>query len=130
MRDQSPTVMIVDDESRVTDIMHDILESRGYRILAATSPTRALALLSEDSRAVDVLLSDVVMPEMPGTELARLVQARWPACQVILMSGYFPQDLAARGLPPQSVVLDKPIAIATLLEAVSAALGRYGARIP
>jgi len=118
------TILIVDDESRVTDIMHDILESRGYRILTATSPPRALALLSEESRTVDLLLTDVVMHEMPGTELARLVQERWPACQVILMSGYFPEDLAARGLPPHSVVLDKPIPIGTLLEAVSIALAK------
>ena len=122
MIDQSPTIMIVDDESRVADIMCDILESRGYRILAETSPTRALALLSGESR-VDLLLTDVVMPEMPGTELARLVQEQWPACRVILMSAYFPQDLESWGLPPHSVVLNKPIPIAELIEAVRTALG-------
>jgi len=117
------TILIVDDESSITEIIQDILESRGYRVLAATNPERALALLREEPQPIDLLLTDVVMPQMPGVELARLVQERWPACRVILMSGYFPQDLAARGLPADSVVLNKPIPIPALIDAVGIALG-------
>ena len=123
MKDRPATVMIVDDQSSVTEIMQDILETRGYRILTATKPEQALVQLGDASRPIDLLLTDVVMPQMPGVELARLIQEQWPACRVIFMSGYFPKDLASHRLPADSIVLNKPIAIPALIEAVRAALG-------
>lgn len=116
------TILIVDDERSIAEIMQDILESRGYRVLAATTSEQALALL-RDSQPIDLLLTDVVMPQMPGVELARLVQERWPACRVMFMSAYSPQDLASQGLPAELVVLNKPIALPVLIDAVGIALG-------
>ena len=123
MKRQPATILIVDDEPSIAEIMQDILESRGYRVLAATILEQALALLREDPQPIDLLLTDVVMPQMSGVELARLVQERWPACRVILMSAYSPQDLASQGLPAELVVLNKPIGIPALIDAVGIALG-------
>lgn len=82
------TILILDDEPSIAEIMQDIiLESRGYRVLAATTREKALALLRKDIQPIDLLLTDVVMPQMPGMKLARLVQEHWPACRVIHMSG-------------------------------------------
>jgi two-component system, cell cycle sensor histidine kinase and response regulator CckA len=104
MNDRVATVMIVDDQSSVTEIMQDILETRGYRILTPTKPEQALSLLGDTSRPIDLLLTDVIMPQMPGVELARLIQEQWSACRVIFMSGYFVNDLATQGLSAHSVV--------------------------
>ncbi len=69
-----------------------------------------------------MLLTDVMMPHMPGLEVAALVQQRWPGCRVIFMSGYASEDLSARGLPADAMVLNKPISIPALIELVRAAL--------
>src|SRR5882672_12313948 len=117
------TVLIVDDESATIEIMEDILESRGYRVLATNNPERVLVLMDEDTRRIDVLLVDVVMPQRPGPDVAALVRQRWPDCQVIFMTGYPLDRLGGYGVPVGARILTKPIAIATLLDAVRAALG-------
>jgi len=117
------TILIVDDESAAIEIMEDILESRGYRVLATNNPERVLVLMDEDTRRIDVLLVDVVMPQRPGPDIAVWVCQRWPDCQVIFMSGYPLDRLAGYGVPTGARILTKPIAIATLLDAVRAALG-------
>jgi len=118
------TVMIVDDESGITGMLQDILEAHGYRVLSANKPDRAFALLRDDPGPIDMLLVDVIMPQLPGRKLARLVQERWPECQVIFMSGYALHDLPAPGVPAGSRILSKPIAMPALIDAVHTTLGR------
>jgi two-component system cell cycle sensor histidine kinase/response regulator CckA len=120
------TVLIVDDESAAIEIMEDILESRGYRVLATNNPERVLVLMDVDTRRIDVLLVDVVMPQRPGPDIAAWVCQRWPDCQVIFMSGYPLDRLAEYGVPAGARILTKPIAVAVLLDAVRAALGPEG----
>jgi DNA-binding NtrC family response regulator len=119
----SATVLIVDDESGVTDMLQDILEAHSYRAISTNNPELVLALLSNDPRPIDLLLVDVIMPQMPGRELAELVQQRWPDCRAIFMSGYARERLPAPGVPPGSPILMKPIAIPALLDAIRTALG-------
>lgn len=116
------TMLIVDDQSAVTEMLHDILEAHGYRTVLANKPARALALLADELRPIDLLLVDVIMPELPGRDLAGLVQERWPDCRVIFMSGYARDQLPAPGVPPGSPILMKPIAIPALIDAVHTAL--------
>ena len=130
MTDEAATVLVVDDKPGVTEMLHDILETRGYRILSANSPARALALLTDDPRPIDVLLVDVIMPALPGRDLAGLVQERWPDCRVIFMSGYGRDQLPAPGVPDGSPILLKPIAIAALLDTVRTALEPRVSRAP
>ena len=120
------TVLIVDDESATIEIMEDILESRGYRVLATNNPERVLVLMDEDTRRIDVLLVDVVMPQRPGPDVAALVRQRWPDCQVIFMTGYSLDHLPEYGVPAGARILTKPIAVAALIDAVRAALGPEG----
>jgi DNA-binding NarL/FixJ family response regulator len=82
--------------------------------------------LDEDTRRIDVLLVDVVMPQRPGPDIAAWVCQQWPACQVIFMSGYPLDRLAEYGVPAGARILSKPIAVAVLLDAVRAALGPEG----
>jgi DNA-binding NtrC family response regulator len=120
------TILIVDDESATIEIMEDILESRGYRVLATNNPERVLVLMDEDTRRIDVLLVDVVMPQRPGPDVAALVCQQWPDCQVIFMSGYSLDRLPEYGVPAGARILTKPIAVEALIDAVRAALGAKG----
>jgi two-component system, cell cycle sensor histidine kinase and response regulator CckA len=81
------TVLVVDDQDLVRDVVRIALEQAGYRVLEAGSPTKALAAVEQD-RDIDVLLVDVVMPEMDAFDLARRIEAVVPGVRVIYTSGY------------------------------------------
>lgn len=122
------TVMVVDDDSTVTEIIQGILEGRGYRVLATSDPERALAMLEEDPSPIHLLLTDVVMPSRSGFEVAERVQRQWPDVQVIFMSGHARETFPEDALPPNARVLIKPIFLEALMSAVRAALGQEGTR--
>jgi len=117
------TVMVVDDEPPIVEVIHDILESRGYRVLATSDAERALGMLDEDPGPIHLLLTDVMMTSRSGFEVAERVQHRWPEVQVIFMSGHSHELLPEDTLPPNAHVLVKPISLEALLSAVSTALG-------
>lgn len=117
------TVLVIDDEPPLVELIHDILESRGYRVLATSDAERALALLDEDPSPIHLLLTDVMMTGRSGFEVAERVQHRWPEVQVIFMSGHFRETLPEDTLPPNARVLVKPITLEALLSAVSTVLG-------
>lgn len=78
------TILVVDDDDQVRRFAVLALQKAGYTVLDAASPSAAL----EVAEPVDVLLTDVVLPEMDAFELAGLVQGRWPEVRVLYMSGY------------------------------------------
>jgi CheY-like chemotaxis protein len=117
------TVLLVDDEPPIVELIQDILERRGYGVLATTDSERALAMLDEDPRPIHLLLTDVMMPRRSGFEVAERVQHRWPDVKVIFMSGHARETLPEGALPPNARVLVKPISLEALLSAVSTALG-------
>ena len=117
------TVLIVDDEPPIVEIIQDILEARGYRVLATSDSQRALAMVHEDPSPIHLLLTDVMMAGHSGFEVAERVQHRWPEVQVIFMSGHTRETLPEDTLPPNARVLVKPIALDALLSAVRTALG-------
>jgi PAS domain S-box-containing protein len=111
------TVLLVEDEAAVRAIARRVLERAGYQVLTARHGADALRVLDEHGAGVDVLLSDVVMPEMGGVELAARVAERLPGVRVVLMSGYADADLGAIG---QDGMVDgfvaKPFTAESLLE--------------
>jgi DNA-binding response OmpR family regulator len=117
------TVLVVDDESHIAEVIQDILEARGYRVLATSASERALAMLDEDPGPIHLLLTDVMMPNHSGFEVAERVQSRWPEAKVIFMSGHTREVLPEDSLPSNARVLVKPISLEALLSAVSTALG-------
>lgn len=123
------TVLIVDDDSGITEMLQDILEVHGYRVLTANKPTQAFALLHDEPKPIDLLLVDVIMPEFSGRDFAASVQARWPECQVIFMTGYPLERLPAPGIPLGARLVGKPIVMQTLLDTVGTALGLPADRV-
>jgi two-component system, cell cycle sensor histidine kinase and response regulator CckA len=109
------TILVADDEVGLRQALVEILRTSGYEVLEAQSATEALELARHHTAKLDILLTDVVMPGLRGTELARRVTEIHPEIQVVYMSGY------AEGFPetersPNSAVLQKPFRFATLLE--------------
>ena len=91
------TILVVDDEPAVRALAVDLLAAAGYTVLETGDPGRAVRLVKEQT--VHLLLSDVVMPLMKGTELANRVQAASASTKVLLMSGYTVAEVAASGRP-------------------------------
>ncbi|MFN8025104.1 MAG: response regulator [Acidimicrobiia bacterium] len=109
------TVLVVDDEPEMRTLVAEILRGAGYRVLVATDGDAALAMLAREA-VVDVLVTDVVMPVMSGTDLAERVAERSPATRVLFVSGFVPAGAAAlRGAP----LLTKPLRRQDLLDAVA-----------
>jgi DNA-binding NtrC family response regulator len=91
------TILVVDDEEAVRALAADLLAAAGYTVLQTSDPSRAVRLVKEQT--VHLLLSDVVMPLMKGTELANRVQAASASTKVLLMSGFTVAEVAASGRP-------------------------------
>jgi two-component system cell cycle sensor histidine kinase/response regulator CckA len=125
------TVLVVDDELPVLRLLRRQLEALGCTVLEAQSGPEALRLLGGRHGAVDLVLSDIVMPGMNGTELAdRILADRADQC-VILMSGQAPGGLARVGRREKIVpVLRKPFTPDQLLELVSVVLQQHGPGLP
>ena len=114
----SETVLLVEDETSLRDIVCQSLEASGYRVLSAASGAEALALNRAESR-VDLLITDVVMPGMGGRHLAESLTSERPGLRVLYMSGYTDDAVVRHGvLSHQVAFLQKPFTNRALAEKV------------
>jgi PAS domain S-box-containing protein len=103
------TILLVEDDSSVRELVERVLKSRGYEVLAAQHGSAALSLASERERAVDLVLTDIVMPAMSGRELVEALQVARPRLRVLYMSGYTDDEVLRRGLhDPTTSFIQKP----------------------
>jgi two-component system cell cycle sensor histidine kinase/response regulator CckA len=113
------TLLVVEDEAALRDVAGRILSGAGYRVLSADGGVQALELAALHDGAIDLLVSDVVMPGMLGKELAERLTDQRPDTRVLYMSGYAQPVLASQGtLDPGVALLEKPFTAADLLSAV------------
>ncbi|MFI5491673.1 ATP-binding protein [Actinoplanes sp. NPDC051859] len=113
------TLLVVDDESALRDVVDRILSGAGYRVLSADGGATALELARLHEGVIDLLVSDVVMPGMLGKELAERITDARPDTRVLFMSGYAQPVLASKGtLDPGVALLEKPFTAEDLLSAV------------
>jgi two-component system cell cycle sensor histidine kinase/response regulator CckA len=109
------TVLVVEDEEAVRRLAERILRSAGYRVLTAVSGGDALIACEREGGAVDLLLTDVVMPRMSGAELAERLRRQRPGLKVLFMSGYTDDAIDHHGVLRREVALiGKPFAAAAL----------------
>jgi two-component system cell cycle sensor histidine kinase/response regulator CckA len=107
--DRAMTVLVVDDNEGVRNVMNSYLEACGYSVLAAADGPRALALAGEFGAPIDVLVTDVVMPKMNGLQLAEKLTQLRPGLKTIFVSGYPGDVLSDRGPQLESArFLQKP----------------------
>ena len=121
------TILVVDDEPTIRELARRLLEREGFAVLDAASGADALAILDSPDEAVDVLLTDVVLPGLTGPALARRAQQRRRGIRVIFLSGYAEQsggdlDLTELGVTSGVAFLAKPFTAPALLEAVRRAI--------
>ncbi len=110
------TVLVVEDSEDLREIVDRILSAHGYRVVVASSGPDALNVARDYSGHIDLLLTDVIMPQMQGNELAERLVADRADLRVLFMSGFAQPALTANGtLAPEIALLDKPFNEATLL---------------
>jgi PAS domain S-box-containing protein len=102
------TVLLVEDEAMLRQMIREVLERDGYRVLEAAHGEEALRVLHERHEAPHILVTDVVMPGIGGPALARRVAAARPGIRVLLMSGYTDARLPEGRLAPDTAFLAKP----------------------
>jgi two-component system cell cycle sensor histidine kinase/response regulator CckA len=103
-------ILVVDDEDTVNRLVSRYLTHLGYRVLEAGSGEEALEIVRRRRPAVDLVLSDVVMPGMDGMALACRILARCPGPSVILMTGQLPEEIEHMNVSGQVVpVVRKPL---------------------
>ena len=121
----SATVLLVEDEALVRKTAHRILTEAGYTVIQASHGTEALEIAEQGGEAIDLLLTDVVMPKMNGAELATRITAIYPAAKVLYMSGYTDDAISSHGvLESGSKIVFKPFTKGSLLHSVSDTLAR------
>ncbi len=103
------TVLIVEDEKAISNLIAKILEQLGYCALKADTPVRAMELTDANPDSVHLLITDVVMPEMNGRDLANHLKARHPGIKVLFMSGYTANVIAHHGILEKDIYfIQKP----------------------
>jgi two-component system, cell cycle sensor histidine kinase and response regulator CckA len=123
-------VLLVEDEAQLRILLTTVLEQAGYRVLAASGPIEALGLAQGFPEQIDLLLTDVVMPQMTGPMLATELQARRPGLLVLFMSGYTDDGMLRHGhLHDQVNFLQKPLSASVLLRKIAQILANRGARV-
>ena len=113
------TVLLVEDEAELRELVRASLEERGYRVLVAAGGEEAIRISREHANPVHLLITDIVMPEMSGADVARRVRRQRPSMQVLYMSGY--TDVAlhhTEGTGPTMHFISKPFTPSALARKV------------
>ncbi len=119
----SGTVLLVEDESSVLRLASRFLEILGYSVLPAESPAEALHIARDHTGNLDLLMTDVVMPEMNGRQLFEELTALRPEVPCLYMSGYTADIIARRNVLEDDVsFLQKPFSMRELAVAVEKVL--------
>lgn len=118
------TILVVDDDPAVLHLLGKVLMREGYLVLEATSPSEALAYRSP-SRRIDLVVTDIVMPEMSGFRLVEVLREQRPDVRVLYISGYGQDEIQWAGVPGTAKgFLSKPLEPKELLRAVRGVLDR------
>lgn len=118
------TILVVEDEAAVRQLVGSALRLYGYRVMEADDPTKGLKLASVCQDAIHLLLTDVIMPAMNGRELFQRLVVDRPELKVLYMSGYTDDAITYHGvLDEGTTFLQKPFTIYSLLQKVRAVLG-------
>ena len=117
------TILLVEDEQGVRDLAREYLEISGYKVLVAENGAAAVKVVSEHKGAIDLVMTDVVMPGLSGSELTKRIEAIRPGTRIMYMSGYTDQAIIHHGiLGPDIVLLQKPFTLSALAHKLRDAL--------
>ncbi len=115
----SETVLVVEDDEIVRQLVCDVLEENGYVVLCAEDGPAAVAMADDYQKIIDLLVTDVVMPQMNGPELASRLSLSRPEIKVLYVSGYSVDDIGEHGVLTENVqLLQKPFSPQSLLQRI------------
>jgi signal transduction histidine kinase len=115
------TILVVEDEDEVRSLACEFLQMSGYSVLTAKDGVEALEVSKRLGGSIQLLLTDVVMPKMHGTELAEKLKADFPGLKIVYMSGYLEQDTCSGEILEKGFVLQKPFSRDTLIRQIGEA---------
>jgi CheY-like chemotaxis protein len=116
-------ILVVEDEDGIREVARRILARGGYEVLTASGGEEAIALANAREEAIDVLITDVIMPRMMGTEVAEAIAERHPGTRIMYMSGYaHPLIGSVQRVPEDRILIEKPFTERTMLLKVREAL--------
>ncbi|MBW2654456.1 MAG: response regulator [Deltaproteobacteria bacterium] len=117
------TILVVEDDSLILELVRNILEKAGYTVLIAGTPKEAISMIDNYTGKIHLLLTDVIMPEMNGGELARQLQSLYPDLNCVFMSGHTADVIAHRGVLDEGVhFVQKPFSRIELEKTIRKAL--------
>lgn len=123
LKGRGETVLLVEDETPLRQMGKTMLEKSGYSVITASTPSKAFTVAKEHAGKIDLLLTDVVMPEMNGKEMAEKLQTMYPTLKVLFMSGYTANAIAQHGVLDDNVnFIQKPFSYNNLTWKVYAVL--------
>jgi two-component system cell cycle sensor histidine kinase/response regulator CckA len=118
-------ILLLEDEPLLSQIIRSVLEKEGCEICSATTEAEAISQLEDKSRPIDLVLSDVLMPEINGIQLMRKVIGRFPGLKIVLMSGHLDfEDKESKDVVEETLFLQKPFNSEQLKLKVAEALKR------
>ena len=121
------TILLVEDETAILELGAYILEQRGYTVLTSPSPAKAKEIVLEYRGKIDLLITDVIMPEMNGRELAKEISIIRPETKILFISGYTADVISHHGgLEPGIHFLEKPFLASSLSKKVRDVLDQTG----
>jgi CheY-like chemotaxis protein len=117
------TILLVEDEPSILRMTRMMLERKGYTVLPAATPTEAVEKAKNHSGPIDMLMTDVIMPEMNGRDLAGQITDLYPDIRLLFMSGYTANVIAHHGVLDDGVAfIQKPFSMVDMTEKVRAIL--------
>jgi len=123
LQGRGETVLVVEDDPAVMKVTTRMLKKLGYQVLSAGTPGEAKTLAAEHAGSIDLMITDVVMPEMNGRDLANHLHTLYPSLKILFMSGYTADVIAHRGMLGEGVnFIQKPFSMKTLGDKVVKAL--------
>lgn len=119
------TILLVEDDTSILRLVERMLKQLGYQVLATNSPIEAITLAEQHPEEIDLLLTDVVMPELNGKDLASRLQNLFPGLRVLFMSGYTANIILHRGVLDKDVsMIPKPFSKKELSAKISEVLNK------
>jgi two-component system cell cycle sensor histidine kinase/response regulator CckA len=112
------TVLLVEDEAGLRDVIQEILEGAGYHVLAASDGMEALQVATAHTGPIHLMVTDVIMPGVTGPRAANEIRATRPGMEVLYLSGYPDDTLLREGVLGAAAFLEKPFASESLLRKV------------
>ena len=115
----SGTILLVEDEDMLLWLATKLLEEMGYTVIQAPTPSRAITLCQREGQKIDLIVTDVVMPEMNGREMMNRIKEIRPDIKVLFMSGYTADNMAQRGIVDEGMhYIQKPLEMNKLDEKI------------